>query len=51
MQYISRILLSSHLNFIEVMQEKDPILRERELDGYRSIAQKIRNRFGDALQI
>ncbi len=26
------------------MQEKDPILRERELDGYRSIAQKIRNR-------
>ena len=26
------------------MQEKDPILREKELDGYRSIAQKIRNR-------
>lgn len=26
------------------MQEKDPILRESELDGYRSIAQKIRNR-------
>lgn len=26
------------------MTEKDPILREMELDGYRSIAQKIRNR-------
>jgi hypothetical protein len=37
-------ILSSHLNFIETMQDKDPILRERELDGYRSIAQKIRNR-------
>jgi hypothetical protein len=44
MQHISKLLLYLHLNFIETMQEKDPILRERELDGYRSIAQKIRNR-------
>lgn len=41
---MTKVCLSLWQNITTYMIEKDPILREKELDGYRSIAQKIRNR-------